>query len=271
MFGGSQAPESAKEVLIRDVKTYLQRVIDLRAMYGTYRRQKVAYLRRQQKEMVSWTPLGYKYLYNGCFTILQEAIQDMMEGQEEELQLWLFEDENAFSKHFHRDSRDTSKPKACIGEQSRASGVAFPPENTSLIYAHSDLMSCAKLRQVSTHFYKVFQVCESLMQQKIRQRHPWVKPEGDLQTWGDCVLVLANRLASKKWTKVDTLEKMKMPARGAKLATNLVAHQLQHGETLPDGFEIINSHYKGFKEGDVTLRVLPAAATPKPWISGLLL
>lgn len=238
----------AKEVLIRDVKAYLQRLIDLRAMYGTSQRQKVAHLRRQQKEMVSGMPHDYKHLYNSCLSILQGAIQDMMQGQDEELTLWLFEDENVFSKQLHRD-RDTSKPKVCIGEQARASGVVFPPEITSLIYEHSDLASCVQLRQVSTHFYNVFQVCESLLQKKIGQRHYWMKPEGDLQTWGDCVLVLANRLADKKWTKVDTLDKMKVPAGGDKLAINLVARKLQHGETLPEGFEVINSHYKGCKGG----------------------
>lgn len=237
----------AKEVLIRDVKAYLQKVVDLRAMYGTSRREKVAYLRRIQKSTVAWAPVGYKYLYISCMAILQGAIHDMMEGQDEELRLWLLEEENEFSKHLHRGGQ--WKPEVHIEDRSRASGLVLPPEITSLIYAHSDLMSCVKLRQVSAHFYNVFQVCESLMEKKIRQRHHWLKPEGELKTWGDCVLVLANRMADKRWKTAENLEKMKIKARGDDLATKLVVPKLQHGETLPEGFESVNSHYKGCKGG----------------------
>lgn len=176
--------------------------------------------------------------------MFQTHVQEMLEGQTEELKRWFLMDYCGFGQHIYKQLTQNSVGFEFkrIKSQDRVNSTFLPPEIMHMIYAHCDLESCVVLRQVSSEWFDFFSHMEDTLESKLKTRNPWIKP-GDgpeLTSWKDCVLVFVARLNT--WTPVDTIDDIEIPDTCAPRKT-LVARELKG--RLPDNFEHMFSHCDG--------------------------
>lgn len=166
---------------------------------------------------------------------LQAVMHGLVEGQSDDIREWFFND--CLFTTSHLDLKESSKP--AVEVQTRSNG-GFPPEIAALVFSHLDLQSCVALREASTSWFAIFQGSEHVLRDKLRQRNPWMRPEGDMTSWADCVLVFVKRLAS--WTGVTSLDQIKVKSNPIKPKINVRAVDLKHKEQLPEGFVDLENH-----------------------------
>lgn len=164
-------------------------------------------------------------------------MQRMLEGQTKELKYWFLVDHNEFSAHLHE------KEKKQALTMHKPAQRPLPMEISALIYSYCDLETCISLREASTFWYTSFQHSDSLLEANMRSRNPWMEPEGEMKTWGDCILVHVARLrqwkilTDKNELKIDENEKKEKPTTKITMAT-----PLQYREKLPTSFKPFAKH-----------------------------
>lgn len=159
----------------------------------------------------------------------QEALQVMLEGQDEELKKMAME---PFSQHLNRkeSTREKLGMRITIGQ--------VPLEIADMIFSYCTLETCVSLRQVSSFWYNVYQDSECLLETKLNERNPWITPEGDM-TWGDCSLVYISRIS--KWKSVTSKDELEFSQKPY-TPKILTATPLRYGEKVPDNFSPLDSH-----------------------------
>ncbi|AOW05921.1 YALI0E24585p [Yarrowia lipolytica CLIB122] len=165
---------------------------------------------------------------------LQKCLQEMMEGQDEELREWYFMEElSRFGRHVTESLRP--KPDVIIEDKvvSLSRRLELSPECISLVYSHCDLETCVSLRQVSSAWYKVFGQINHIWRSKMRERNPFIEPgDADMKSYADCVLVFVARL---KWPTVSNLNDMEVSGEPAE-RNKVVGFELGLNEKLPSNF-----------------------------------
>lgn len=73
----------------------------------------------------------------------------------------------------------------------------------------TDLETCVNLREASSAWYSLFQ--EMDLKAKLRPRNPWIRPQDDLSSCTDCVLVFVARL--RRWQFADSIDKINIPTK----------------------------------------------------------
>lgn len=87
----------------------------------------------------------------------------------------------------------------------------LPIEIASIVYSRCTLESSVALRQVNSFWYNAYEASDTALQAQLMTRFPWMKPEGEMKTWGDCALVFVSRLKSKKWIAVRGMDDIPVP------------------------------------------------------------
>lgn len=164
----------------------------------------------------------------------QSCLQDMIEGQEDDFKQWFDEEVLGwYGEHVnmvrHRNAGVQLDPTVVSGPPH------LPLEIISLVFSFSDLETCVALREVSSQWYSVFYHIQGLWKSKMKQRNPWMAPEGDLQTWQDVVLVFVKRLQNGVWKKSKNLDTVELKGNDTPPEI-VVGKELKFGEKLPSSF-----------------------------------
>lgn len=170
--------------------------------------------------------------------LLQTGLQKLVEGQDEELKRWFWKQEmSGFGGHV-RPASSTRPDVKLSSSGGDGRSVEIPADIMGLIFAATDIATCVELREVSKDWHSAFNDSEGVMERKLRERNPWIKPgDSDLQSWADCLLVFVRRLQSGKWstTTAKDMPKIKVPALPVKRMT-VVGEELELDEKLPSNF-----------------------------------
>lgn len=171
---------------------------------------------------------------------MQAQIHKLLEKKDESFReaVWR-EVTHRYSKHLDR-TKPRSVPKVKTKKAKKGGKALLPLKTASLIYASCDLETCVSLRQANSYWSRVYSHADSALRPELVRRFPWIKPEGELKNWGDCVLVYVSRLASKKWQVNDGWDKIKISA--ATPIKHVVAYELGHNAKLPSTFEGFEDH-----------------------------
>lgn len=102
---------------------------------------------------------------------LQKQLHVMMQGQTEEMKLWLLE-MSGFSSHF-----TLTKPQVQLEKHPRRSHL--PLEIIAMIYSFCDLESSVSLRQVNYSWYTAFKQLQHIWAAKLEERTHWCPVEED--------------------------------------------------------------------------------------------
>lgn len=194
--------------------------------------------------------------------LLQMYLQDLMKGQPIETTMRLLAEFNPnvglMSRSEERPvfvvSRDTVR-SASIASIASNSGKCLPIEISTLVYSHCDAESAVALRLTSLNWYLAYQTCDHVLKPIIQSRNPFIFPEGQLKSWGDCLLVFVSRLPCRankkrniskrdKWVAVSSFSKI--PRFGNSDVTpttkQVLALELKPGEKINSAFELIDNH-----------------------------
>lgn len=183
---------------------------------------------------------------------LQLTVQGLMDGQTETLKRWYLTECLQFGSHLDKQEKEPESesrtepseprpPKRAPTPEIKSglmSDPQLPPEIASAVYSFCDVESCVALRQASSFWYTAFQGSDHVLQNVLAARNPWFQLEGDLVTWGQCLLVFEARLRS--WRVVEDSNEMATlvsKARRPQLEDHfLTATPLKFGERAPVGF-----------------------------------
>lgn len=180
----------------------------------------------------------------GDAALLQRHIQKMMEGQDEAARNSVLIENNENTAHL---TRYWTRPFVQVNperDQTYIRGGKYygvPVEIAEMIYAQCDLESCVNLRIVNSFWLSVYQQSDHILESKVKERFPWMVPEAELFTWGDCALVFAGRLRSEKWSTVDSLNKLFQRRRGIGVRT-VLAEELKEDQKMSSDFEGLVAH-----------------------------
>lgn len=180
----------------------------------------------------------------GDAALLQFHIQKMIEGQDEAARNSILIENNASTAHL---TRYWTRPFVQVNPErdprhfrgGRYYGV--PLEIANMIYAECDLESCVTLRRVNSFWFSAYQQSDHILESKVKERFPWMVPEAELFTWGDCALVFAGRLRSQNWSAVDTLSRL-LQRRKETLVRTVLAEELKEDHKMPSDFEGLVAH-----------------------------
>lgn len=168
--------------------------------------------------------------------LLQESLQELVKGQNEELQKW-FANKELGEVISHLKMAESTRPDVTVDINSSRSAMKLPTEIMGIIYGSCNLETCVALREVNKAWYAAFQNSEPAMEHKMKERNPWIKPgDPDLQTWADCVLVFAGRLRSGKWKTTACLEEDLHVPYEPWVAKTVVGEVVDPDEKLPANF-----------------------------------
>lgn len=173
--------------------------------------------------------------------LLQNRLQELVKRQDEELRNWFMngELEQAGS---HLKVAKSARPDVAMDisvsrNPTPSSSLKLPFEIMVSIYELSNLETCVALREASKDWYVAFRNSERVMERKVQERNPWIKPgDTDLPTWADCVLVFAGRLRSEKWETIGNPGNVfHIPVEPVEVKA-VVGVELQLNEKLPANF-----------------------------------
>lgn len=148
--------------------------------------------------------------------LLRTRLRQMIREQPDEIQDWFIEEYIELNKTHKKESCDLN----------------LPPEVTSNIYASLDVETCVALREVSRSWYTGFQNSDFVFKKLLKERNPWLIPEGDITTWGECVRVFVARL---EWPDVPFVNDIEVDEKKEQVE-NMEAVELGIDEKLPTGF-----------------------------------
>lgn len=229
---------------IVDVYNVIGDRLDLLALGGSRRKP---FMATKDKQVDGWAEASGMWLpflqwqREEPGIALQNKLQALVKHQDEELKRW-------FQKRMLREATShikiarSTRPGVDMNVNvSRnpllGSSLKLPAEIMATIYDSSSLETCVALRQVNKDWYVAFRNLERVMERKMQERNPWIKPgDPDLLTWADCVLVFAGRLRSGKWKTTEHPEDL------SDLPEELVENRLVVGvelgldEKLPANF-----------------------------------
>lgn len=142
----------------------------------------------------------------------------------------------------HLDKKEAIEGSSrLMTERSGSGSTALPWEISALIYSYCDLETCVNLRQASAAWYNAYQHAERALELNVQERYPWMRPEEEMETWGDCALVFVGRNQNDKW---ETLIDFFMCGLSEEYEPRtLLAEELPHGEKLPDNFQGLHEHH----------------------------
>lgn len=171
--------------------------------------------------------------------LFHKHVLAMVEGQSEELVEWITQ-----SSSGHLDKKETVRSPRMMKERPGSGSTALPWEITAMIYSYCDLETCVKLREVSTAWYNAYQLAERALELNVQERFPWMRPEGETETWGDCALVFLARVGSDKWEDMyDFLMCVYSGTPKDYRPRTLIAEELARGEKLPSNFQGLHEHH----------------------------
>lgn len=165
---------------------------------------------------------------------LQLAVQSLVDNQDEDMRQWYLAECMPFGSHL--DKKPSSKPGVVVETKESC----LPLEIASLIYANCDLESCLELRQANSFWYKAFKQSDDVLENVLAARYPWFRLEGDLETWGDCMLVFVKRLAT--WNTAENFSDIQLVRTEPTPQRFITATTLGFGEKPPSGFSTIQTH-----------------------------
>ncbi|KAG5355687.1 hypothetical protein CJU89_5392 [Yarrowia sp. B02] len=219
---------------------------------------KLVFLHTSTAKKLADRELGYREKMDSL--LLQSQMHDLLAGQEKSLIKQVWQEFNNSSEHLDRKD---NRPEVDVANKG---GVNLPFEIATLVYSHCDLESCVSLREASSYWYHAYAHAEHALKPALLKRFPWFKPEGEMQTWGDCVLVYISRLASKKWKNIKGWDDITIPPpKRVKLVTAL---EFKHGENLPKSYEGFDDHREydcSFSCDTLHVENLPQSALLDPW------
>lgn len=163
--------------------------------------------------------MGYLGMLRLRFSVLlQDGLMSLVQNEPHEIKEWfLAEEMSVFGAHL-----SPPKPKPALKITPRTKIHSLPSDVVSLILSYLDLETCVVLRETCTQWYCDIQSAEIELKQKLLSRNPWFEPQGEINTWQDCVLVYLARL--KKWPKNGDLCSLDGYIKGK---TGIIAY---HGE-----------------------------------------
>ncbi|KAG5368599.1 hypothetical protein CKK34_2224 [Yarrowia sp. E02] len=188
-----------------------------------------------RRETSMWSE---RYKPVDCANKLQLVVQGLVNNQEKELKRLFLTSCLPFGSHL--DRKPTSKPVVTLEEKGWYSASDIPFDIASAIYAHCSAETCVALRQTSWFWYMAYQQSDHELKDVLAARNPWFIPQGDLTTWGDCLLVFVKRLAT--WETAKTFEEMNLTPIKPPPQRLLTAGTLEFGDRAPEGFSTLNSH-----------------------------
>lgn len=125
-------------------------------------------------------------------------------------------------------------PRLC----SDSTASRLPLEILGMIYAAADLETCVIMRQVCSAWYHLFQEVD--FRPKLIARNPWMKPQDDLGSWTDCVLVFVARL--ENWKVADSVNDIHVLAKRERQHA-LLAFAMKQDEKLPHNFTSMGGEF----------------------------
>lgn len=177
----------------------------------------------------------------GVLTERQVQIQKILSGQSEELKRRVLSGDRDLSGHLDKPkARDV--PEIAPKSNSRD----FPVEIASMVYSFCTLETSVALRETNSFWYNAYKLSDRVLKPNLLKRNPWMKPEGQMLSFGDCILVFCARL--KKWSSTDELENVEEEFPDEPIENDfyvVAASGLEYGEKLPSNFEPAHHHFKG--------------------------
>lgn len=157
-------------------------------------------------------------------------------------------------------SKSQDRPDFFVTQGTNRAGVSqaattLPVELAAIVYSHCDAESAVALRLTCLYWYLAFQVSDYFLKPIVLARNPFIRPEGQLKTWGDCLLVFVSRLPCRsnkkrniqkkdKWIAVPSFSKiLRLSDEDITPPTKrVIALELKPGEKIADTFELIDNH-----------------------------
>lgn len=178
---------------------------------------------------------------------IQQGISQILQNQTAETKMSFHVDYNQFTAHLRK--KPSSRPSMEIDQKSikfvPGKGGDLPLGIATTLYAQCDLETCIALRQANTFWYSCYELSESTLKDKVQERNPWMKPEGEWRTWGDCALVIESRARSYSWLSMESVDTVSLKSLGPKNQLRVwpvVAMKLEPEFGLPHDFEGLESH-----------------------------
>lgn len=114
----------------------------------------------------------------------------------------------------------------------------LPIEIASFVYSFCSLETSVSLRQASSFWYNAYKASDHVLMLNLRKRNPWMKPEGQMATFGDCVLVFCARF--KTWKTCRFWQFPEWDRLEETGSTIVVAEGMKYREKLPCDFEPVD-------------------------------
>lgn len=191
----------------------------------TVRRKKAQFDARLKADITS-VSCGYNIMLNGFrMELIKQAHLIFKEAGNETLQRWF--ERCAFRRLKRIPQREPVKMMGGSGD--------IPAEIAATILSFCDLETAVSLRQASPFWYNTFWSSAAILEPMMKARQPWMRLEGYLQSWQDCVLVFVARLASKHRKIVrdfDSLTETSKPY----IFDRLPVSELRQGQEMPSNF-----------------------------------
>lgn len=111
----------------------------------------------------------------------------------------------------------------------------LPAEIAATILSFCDVETAVRLRQASSFWYNTFWSSAAILEPMMKARQPWMRPEGYLQSWQDCVLVFVARLVSKQRKIVHNFDLLKETSKSY-IVDRLPVFELKQGQEMPSNF-----------------------------------
>lgn len=186
-------------------------------------------------------PVGSFYME--AREVLRECILKKMEDKSDYVKEWISGFLSDDSKSLDKKKRvkpevKLSSERTWEAAQSSKPNIELPVEIACIIYSHCDLESSVELRLASSFWYRVFQLSEKDLEIKIRSRSPFLEPDAEMSTWGDCALVFASRI--KTWTPFRKMDEMELARETLDWESFVTAPELELGTPLPKEFDSLD-------------------------------
>ena len=115
---------------------------------------------------------------------------------------------------FHTETNNRKlKRGSTASHHSRLSQLQLPLEITELVFANCDLETCVVFREVNSCLYNAFKALQAtIIRQKVSSRDEWLQPRRtcpEIETWGQCALILETRLMTKNRWVTESEERQK--------------------------------------------------------------
>lgn len=169
---------------------------------------------------------------------LQNTLRDLPEGQSDEIVVW-YRNCNFYSHHLNRSK--STLPKIAIKGKSakgtlvrKSAAERITPEIAKRILSHGDIWTSIMLRAVNSFWYNIYQQSDTIIAGQVLTRNPWITPNENMATWGDCALTMYGRM--RKWQRVECVDDVDTGYREPELK-RLVAAPLVHDMYLRENFK----------------------------------